>query len=61
MFADIMIIFFVAAYSILVIKKLIRDKKSGVCTGCTSHSCKGCKGCDSAYIESLIRNAKERT
>ena len=58
MFADIMIIFLVAAYSILVIKKLIRDKKSGVCTGCTSHSC---KGCDSAYIESLIRNAKERT
>ena len=53
MFADIMIIFLVAAYSILVIKKLIRDKKSGVCTGCTSHSCKGCKGCDSAYIESL--------
>ena len=42
MFADIMIIFLVAAYSILVIKKLIRDKKSGVCTGCTSHSCKGC-------------------
>ena len=61
MFADIMIIFLVAAYSILVIKKLIRDKKSGVCTGCTSHSCKGCKRCDSAYIDSLIRNAKERT
>lgn len=57
--ADILVLAFVALWAAAVIRKLMKDRKSGRCTGCMGGSCSSCHGCDSAYIDALIAKAKE--
>ncbi len=57
--ADILVLSLVALYSLFVIRGILRKRKQGVCSGCSSGSCAGCRGCSSEYIDSLIRKAVE--
>ena len=60
MLVDVLILSLVVFYCLLAIRKLIRDKKKGVCTGCSAKSCAGCHGCDQSYIDDLLRKAERK-
>ena len=60
MVADVIIIAFIVLYSLFVVRKIIRDKKKGVCTGCSASSCSACGRCNSDYFDTLIRNAGKK-
>ena len=57
--ADILILVLVAIWAAAVIRKLMKDRKNGRCTGCAGGSCSSCHGCDSAYIDELIAKARK--
>lgn len=57
--ADLFILSIIVLWAVVVVKKLLKDKKSGRCTGCTSSSCSSCSKCNSAYFDELIKKAKE--
>ncbi len=56
--ANVVILFIVALYSAFVIKKLYKDKKRGICTGCSTKSCASCSRFNDEYFDSLIKEAK---
>lgn len=60
MIADVVIIGLIVLYSVFIIRKIFRDRRKGICTGCAAGSCNGCHGCDSAYIDDLISKAKKK-
>ena len=60
MIADIIIFAMIVLYSAFVTRKLLRDKKRGICTGCSASSCSSCSRCNDEYIDALIRKTKKK-